>query len=123
MKKATFKIFASLLAVFTFLACYDDEITPGYFLSNDPATVELPYSKKSVGYSANEFTVNVSSNVEWKVNSSASWLSVTRVSNSAVKVAVAKNDSLKDRSATILFEYALISLYDCKIIKNVIATS
>ena len=107
MKKATFKIFAFLLGVFILQACYDDSISEGYFLSDDPATVELPYSKKSVGYSANEFTVNVSSNVEWKVNSSASWLSVTRVSNSAVKVAVAKNDSLKERSATILFEYAL----------------
>ena len=105
--KVTLKIFAFLLVVFTFLACYDDSISEGYFLSDDPATVELPYSKKSVGYSAGEFTVNVSSNVEWKVNSSASWLSVTRVSISAVKVAVEKNDSLKERSATILFEYAL----------------
>ena len=104
--KVTLKIFTFLLGVFILQACYDDSISEGYFLSDGPATVELPYSKKSVGYSADEFTVNVSSNVEWKVNSSASWLSVTREGNASVKVAVEKNDSLKERSATILFKYA-----------------
>ena len=105
--KVTLKIFAFLLVVFTFLACYDDSISEGYFLSNDPAAAELQYYKKNVGESANNFTVNVTSNVEWKVKSSASWLSVTREKNSAVKVAVEKNNSLRERTATVVIEAAI----------------
>ena len=107
MKKATFKIFAFLLGVFILQACYDDSISEGYFLSDGPAAAELQYYKKNVGESANNFTVNVTSNVEWKVKSSASWLSVTREKNSAVKVAVEKNNSLRERTATVIIEAAI----------------
>ena len=95
MKKTLFCIFAAAL---TFVACSQDEpaqTTPE--LSVNPTELTVKSDGGTVSF-------QITSNVEWKATTSASWISISPDSgngNGTVTVTVAANEAYKDRSDNI----------------------
>lgn len=98
MKRFCFVMAALVLTMF--VGCDQENInTP-----NGDAKLEIPYASKTVGAAKGTFVLNVESNVEWTITSSAEWLTTNNTSfsgSAGVLCSYAENTANKSRTAKL----------------------
>ena len=109
MKKTIKLLAAAILIALSFSSCKKDEPAVSHFLKADKSEIILTADGSSDVF-------NIESNVDWEIDNSASWLTVSPASgNGNAKISVSAGKATEDRSATIQINATKVNLTPVKV--------